>query len=450
MTDQRIKRLQTKLEASRARLRKILGEISKPLYDMIFVATYDLKRISTNGYCIYFNPDWLQKLKDESIDFMLAHVLMHIQLMHIERSIYFNGDRFHLACDIIANANLEVLGLGYDRLPQVGTIFKETFYPRIFGLELMPKEAFAYVPFDPSEMTMAKERNFMIDSDAWWDKKDDRGEKGVIISLGEDKDETVYEINLERKMFWSRVPKHREAIKRLSGESDGCKNVNGENFSQDSDGFVKQKIKSLRDARKKEQTFDDINDFTERLWQKGQTQNLNWRQILNAFIQEEMYDYTFSPPDKRFSNTEFFLPDYNITDYERRKVLFMVDTSGSVDDEAIRKVYAEIYSSILQFDGALSGFLCFFDTMVYGEIPIAGINDLYKAIPKGNGGTDYSCVFAYANRLKEREKIADIIIFTDGKAAFPQMNVAGNTPVLWIFSDNKIQAPWGKCAWITK
>lgn len=243
-------------------------------------------------------------------------------------------------------------------------------------------------------------------------------------------------------------------MKRLlrpeEGDSNGNNGNNTMQASKDEEAKIKRKIMQLRDARKKEQACEGEEVFLERLWQRGRAQNLNWKQLINAFIQEEMYDYTFSPPDRRFAGTGFFLPDYNVTDHESRKVLFMVDTSGSVDDEAVGKVYAEIYSAMLQFNGMLSGVLCFFDTKVYGEIPISGITDLSGVIPKGGGGTDFNCIFTYANRLKEREDIADIVIFTDGNAVFPKIGAAGDTPVLWILTDHNNIPPWGKCAWFTQ
>ena len=32
---------------------------------------------------------------------------------------------------------------------------------------------------------------------------------------------------------------------------------------------------------------------------------------MNDFIQEEVVDYSFTPPDRRFDDSPFFLPDFN-------------------------------------------------------------------------------------------------------------------------------------------
>lgn len=110
MTEQRKRRLKGQIQASRYRLTKLNKEFATPLKDMLFVATKEVKRISTNGFCIYFDPDWLQKLGLAELDFILSHQLMHIALGHIDRPKYYKGDRFHLACDIVSNSHLELLG----------------------------------------------------------------------------------------------------------------------------------------------------------------------------------------------------------------------------------------------------------------------------------------------------------------------------------------------------
>ena len=47
--------------------------------------------------------------------------------------------------------------------------------------------------------------------------------------------------------------------------------------------------------------------FAQRLLQKLIEPQTDWRSILNEFIQEEITDYSFSPPDRRFQDSPFFL-----------------------------------------------------------------------------------------------------------------------------------------------
>ena len=83
MLDWRIRKLKRQLQESRFRLNHLNTDFAGPLYDMIFVATKDVWRMSTNGSCIYFDPDWLQKLGEVELDFILAHEVMHVSLGHL-------------------------------------------------------------------------------------------------------------------------------------------------------------------------------------------------------------------------------------------------------------------------------------------------------------------------------------------------------------------------------
>ena len=90
---------------------------------------------------------------------------------------------------------------------------------------------------------------------------------------------------------------------------------------------------------------------------------LNWKEILSAFIREEITDYTLIPPDKRFQD-DFFLPDFSDKSDKVKDILFMVGTSDSMSDEDIGEVYSEIVGAIDQFGGSLRGWLGFFDAAV--------------------------------------------------------------------------------------
>lgn len=171
---------------------------------------------------------------------------------------------------------------------------------------------------------------------------------------------------------------------------------------------------------------------------------IDWRKILNEFIQEEICDYSFTPPDRRFSDCDFFLPDFNDKEYVSKELLFMVDTSGSVNDEELAKVYSEIQGALEQFDGKINGYLGFFDAMVEPPKPFSSIDDLKRIIPYGGGGTDFYCIFDYVRDNMIHSLPACIIVFTDGMAAFPEEESAMGVPVLWIISNEMVTPPWGK------
>lgn len=184
----------------------------------------------------------------------------------------------------------------------------------------------------------------------------------------------------------------------------------------------------------------------ERIFEELTNPVLDWKTILNDFVQEEICDYSFSPPDKRMEDSPFFLPDFNEKDESVKNVLFMIDTSGSMSDTAITECYSEIYGAIGQFGGKLQGKLGFFDAVVVEPIPFEDEDEFKIIRPKGGGGTSFDIIFDYVNNEMQDEPPVSIVILTDGYAPFPEESRANGIPVLWIINNENVNPPWGKIA----
>lgn len=444
MTDERKKKLRKKLKESRKRIFLMDMEFAEPLREMIFVATKDVKKISTNGSCIYFEPEWLWKLSENALDFILSHQVMHIALGHINRPKFYRGDRFHLACDIVANSHLAALGYEDEKIAGIGTIYRETFYPKTAGILLTSEKALLGVPFDPAELEAAEKRRYMIDSEKWWEEKPDRGENGIIVLSMEDEEEGDFpEESIGKRHITS-----KKEIFRYEEDEEKKKFQEKKNPSKSRDKSAEDKILSLRDCKKREQEKGMAEEFTERAWRRALYSDTDWRNLLNSFIQEDVFDYSFTPPDRRNCDLEFFLPDFNVLDQMPKKVLFMVDTSGSVDDKLLSAVYGEICNAINQFNGGIQGLLGFFDSKVYRPESFSGVDDLLTIKPRGGGGTDIFGVFDYVENEMTENPPSSMVIFTDGKGDFPEKVMCKNIPLLWLISDKSIVPPWGNYAYI--
>ena len=451
MTEQRIQKLKRKLQEARYAAVSRNPDFAAPLLDMLYVAVNDLPRMSTNGSCIYINPNWLQSIGVPSLEFLLVHQLMHIQLGHIDRSLYYAGERFHLACDVVANSHLRNLGYIEEQLPGVGKLYHTTFYPVIEGNCLTAEEAFRCTPFDPDALKDRKNVRYLIDSETWWDRKQDRGESGILLLLPDDENPEGL-VSMQMDFIWNiRKPgtllPHPEEIKADPGADRG----GNTNRRSPGDGAGDEEQQARLSKLRRIKAQDEQNAAMEeelRVWQQPNDPHLDWRRLLDSFLQEQLSDYSFLPPDRRFSDSEFFLPDFSETELRPQTIAFAVDTSGSVDEEMLSEVYAEICSAIEQIDGVMTGVLLFFDTRVYAPVSFTAAEELAGAVPVGGGGTDFSCLFSYlaASQLN----LASLVIFTDGQGEFPDERAARNIPVLWLLSRDDVQVPWGRCAWLRR
>ena len=434
MTKQRKFRLRQKIQASRGRLM-----ISHPFFSILlmylkFVAVTDMKKMSTNGRCIYFSPNFLDKLSERELDYILCHQIMHIIYNHIWRPSDREGDDYHFACDIQINNALTDCGFTEERYAHLGNVYRGTHSDRNYGLAT-PEYILSGLPYSLycfDEQTRSK---FLIDSDSWWNEKNDNGNFGEIIIDLPEIDGMLREKNDELGGSFAE-----------DGDSDegGGSGMDEVTLKQEWKGRTASAANLAESSAKDSNGFSNVPDFIKRMIDKAKEPTVDWKKILNNFVQERTCDYTFAPPDRRFSDTEFFLPDFNEKDFVMKEILFMVDTSGSVEDEDLATVYSEIRGAIEQFGGKLMGKLGFFDAEVTPPIPFENVNDLMSIIPIGGGGTDFSAIFNYLRNNCKEELPACIVIFTDGYAQYPPQQDAMGIPVLWMINNLNANPPWGK------
>ena len=411
ITEYEKKKYVGRLLLSRMRLLAGNGFFGLLLMHMKFSLDDNCETASTDGERIYFSPDFMEELSDKELDFVLMHEVMHCALRHCLRTGDRDGFVFNVACDIVVNSNIK---RSCDMDDGAITIAK-------YGVSMHTapdgKEGFEYTAEEVYEMLTdkAKKKNGRsgkggskkkgalsakdLDSEGGWDDHSRWG------TLGEDG---------ELRDIWA---------KRLS---DACASI------------------SVRDPSN---TCGSIPLCALRLLGKLTKPQTDWRTVLECFIQSDPCDYTLCPPDRRFSESPFFLPDYGDREDAVDDVLFMVDTSGSVSDDMLAAAYSEISGAIEQFEGRLRGRLGFFDSVVpKAPEPFESVADIKKIKPVGGGGTSFHAVFDYIERHMTEKPPASIVILTDGYASFPAEHAAGGVPVCWLLTNDVINPPWGKVA----
>ena len=407
MTKIRQNQLCYKLQDSRSRLMETYPFFAILLMYLQFIAVDNIKNISTNGRSIFFNSDFISKLYPTELDFILCHQIMHIINGDIWRTQSLVDDDVHRACDIYNNDQLISLGWKVSGFTHLGKLQYQIpgYHGKISDLSV--HEINSILPYKLSILDEKTKRMYLTDTDFYWDYKDKDYTDGVLIL--DVPNMTKYVDELEN--FWMNKT---EKVSTIIGDM----------------GTEEGKVPSgIR------------RDFVSN--KKGV---IDWRKILDEFLQEEITDYSFTPPDRRYTDLDFFLPDFNEKDFMTRDILFMADTSASISRDTLSRVYDEISGAIEQFNGKLNGKLGFFDCEVIEPVKFESVDDVRKIIPYGGGGTNFDIIFEYIRERAEEFLPAMIIIFTDGLATFPEEKVAMNIPVLWLISNEIITPPWGTVA----
>lgn len=426
ITNELINKLTKKIYLSKLRLLSSHGFFGSLLIGMNFVLVTDMELFknstgaATDGKTIYFKPEELDNYSNQELDIVIMHELLHIALKHVFRGKGLNKEKYNRACDIVVNSNIRhCLGLN-DKEPLI-----------VGGLPL--------------------------------EHKTPTGKEGKLFSA-----EEVYDMLEDGEMMGSSSSKNNNQDDSSGGSSNKNKKNDQNNkggghsiddhFPWDQTNELDEYEEDLLDQRilkayeialsqKESSTYRGIIPLgIERQIKALSEPQIDWKEYLQAFIQENVVDYSFSPPDRRFQDSDFILPDLNETEISVKNILFMVDTSGSMSEKDITDCYSEINGAIQQYNGKLQGYIGFFDAGVANVVEFDYDTDVTKIVPYGGGGTDFSAIFKYVEKNMSENLPSSIIILTDGYCPWPKEKETLGIPVLWIVNNEDRTPPFGKVA----
>ena len=95
-----------KLITARTRLLCSHGFYGVMLMHMNFALKDTIETAQTDGQKTYFSPQFLDRLNDAELEFVLLHELLHVALQHCSRYGTKNKVLFNLACDIVVNSHI--------------------------------------------------------------------------------------------------------------------------------------------------------------------------------------------------------------------------------------------------------------------------------------------------------------------------------------------------------
>lgn len=431
LSDEKKREYMKRLLLSRMRILCNNGFYGLLLMHMIYSIDENCETAATDGKRIYFGPEFLEQLNDTELDFVMMHEILHVVLQHCLRQGDRDNEQFNIACDIVVNSNI--------LLSENMNIKAITL--RHFGesMHLAPdgKEGYEYTAEQVYNMLPPQPKGAM-------QKKSSTGTMGNSYN---------------DKQGGNPKGSARGRAKQEQGEESQSAAVWDDHtrwgMEEEDEALRDVWVKRFEDACEAISIRDPSNQrgllpmFAQRLINELKKPQTDWRTILNDFIQEEIVDYSFTPPDRRFDDSPFYLPDFNDKDDLVKDILFMLDTSASMSDEIITAAYFEIKGAIDQFDGRLQGWLGFFDAAIIEPKPFSNEKEFRIIKPAGGGGTDFQIIFEYVSKHMQDNPPASIIILTDGYAPFPKESLSMGIPVLWLLNNDDVEPPWGKTVRIT-
>ena len=343
----------------------------------------DCKTAYTDMRRLVFDPEFVGRLDNRELKFLMLHEVMHCVLKHCTRGRGKLRLLYNVACDIVVNS---------------------------FVLSAMGFETFT------------------LDGEAVMHLAPD-GREGRFYSAEEVYMQLLDETEDRLQQFIDATPDTHDIWEKIRGDQLLEEVWNGHILNEGKvAGFGSGIPQGL--SRVVEDVF--------------KAPKIDWRQLLRDLLQNDSYDYTFSPPDRRFAN-DMALPSFqeNAESARVEHVWFLVDTSGSVDVHALSVALAEIRDAIEQV-GTLCGEVSFFDSEVTTPTPFESVEEFQKITPVGGGGTSFCEIFRYMKKHYDEELPKAVIILTDGYADFPDESEGENTLVIWLIVNSPVNPPWGE------
>lgn len=163
---------------------------------------------------------------------------------------------------------------------------------------------------------------------------------------------------------------------------------------------------------------------------------VDWKAMLRQFITSfAKNDYQWTRPNRRMLANGFYLPGLHSEVME--SVCVVTDDSGSIDGPVLSAFTAEI-SAIRDAVRPVKTIHISCDARI-NHMDEFSMEDEFKLVSKGGGGTDFRPPFTHFDELGETPKC--LIYLTDGYGPFPQ--TAPDYPVLWVMTTDVVP-PWGQ------
>ncbi|WP_316172130.1 MULTISPECIES: DUF2201 family putative metallopeptidase [unclassified Bradyrhizobium] len=424
----------TDLRMTRARSALIMEQ---PFYGSLamrleLVEASQFETTATDGRRLFFNPAFLDELSDRQIVGVVAHLVQHCALKHHVRRGARDPERWERACDYAANPILTRAGF---HLPD-GALLDPQY-------EDLNAEAIYRILEQADRQQQADQQQDQQDQDAGGDgqngpqgQPDPSGQEGDSqgehASPSQDGQQGDQQDGNDPSGDGDQPADTGDADDQQGGGSDAQKGDSGE-AQGDSSGRDPGRCGQVLDAAPdhdeaataeaeaewdiavrqavaiaKKQHAGTVPGFLQETVTDLADPRTDWRAELRRYTTpSSTKDYSWVQPNRRFMSQGLFTPGL-ISDGINH-VAIVIDSSGSIDQDALRRFGGEC-QSILDEGGVDEVTVLFVDTRV-NRVDRYNKGDQIDFTVRGRGGTAFSPAFAWLD--ENAPEIACAIYLTD-------------------------------------
>ena len=360
----------------------------------------------TEGEVIYYNPKFVDSLTPAELNWLLVHEVMHCALGHIWRRGTKQPEKWNVSADYAIHSILMESKSSDFQMPKVG-LYNEKFNGK------STEEIYQMLPNPPSMS----------------------GNGGQGKGKGEGNDKADGNGN------GNGYPQTLDSHDRWNNEKVQKDNQNKAKEWQE------KMISAAEMAENKLQ--GSVPGSIIRLVDKITKPQKNWKQLLAEFVQFEVFDFGFLPPDKRYYGfSDVLMPDFNEETEKVQDIVFIIDTSGSIGDSELIAFYSELIGMMQQFNNSVKGHIMFVDSEVAAVYDFEDVDDIVRAKPAGGGGTDMEEGIKYCiNKMNDNEwDVSGCVILTDGYTSYTMSENDIPFKLLWLVTNEEQNPTYGQIA----
>lgn len=358
---------------------------------------------ATDARTLYYNPDYIEPLTMEQLQFVLAHEALHCGLSHFARREHRNRHRWDVACDHAVNQMLIDDGLS----PPPTALINESF----------------------SGMTAEEIYPFILK-----DTDEEPQDQHLYDGFNEDKNDA-------RKSESQNKPSESDSQQASTGNQTETGQPDSQPppplSAQERDELNTQWQQRLVGAAQQAAQAGKMSKSVARLVNRLLHSSVPWRTVLARFMSDcTRTDYNLMRPSQRRAGDaiqpSLYAPKTNI--------VIALDTSGSIEEDELNTFVTEV--------NAIKGLVNACITLIAcdKELDPAGpwVFDSWEQMSMpasftGNGGTDFTPVFDWVDRQQRKPDL--LVYFTDAKGKFPDKRPY--TATLWLVK-GAARIPWGQ------
>lgn len=378
---------------------KVAKDITKARADLVFDAPFfgaialrlpmvpctNLPTFGVDGYNIFYNVEFANKLTQKQITGVLAHEVLHVAMLHHTRRGHRNQALWNMACDYAINPLVENNGFELPADCLNNSCYHKMTAEQIY--EDLLKDPDVQKAIRDGEATMQKIAEAL------------KGQGGCspqkpfdeIMEPPKDKTETA---------------------------------------EQDAKELANTGIAAAKQA-------GNIPGGLEGIISACHEPQVAWRERLREILARKTRgDQVWHRPNKRLLDT-MYLPYFE--EVPTGNLVMAIDSSGSVKDEELNIFASEIQE--IMTDNQIEKLTVLWVDTIVQRVQVFEAQDDIKLQVKGRGGTRFEPAFDWVQHESDEAPDA-LIYFTDGEATFPSQPPP--YPVIWCITSKTIQAPWGE------